>query len=81
MVIFDEQGRLVYASPGLVLFDRRSARRLATQFERPERGQEGRGEVEIDGNVYFYVSKLLEYKPGREGQVVWLEYRRSKAAN
>lgn len=81
MVIFDDRNRLVYVSPGLVIFDRKSARRLASQFERPGRGREDRGEVEIDGNWYQYRSKLLEYKPGEFGMVVFLDYRRSVAAN
>jgi hypothetical protein len=81
MVIFDERNKLVYLSPGLVIFDRKSAVQLVGRFDRPARGREDRGEVEIDGNRYQYRAKLLEYKPGRFGLVVILEYRRSVAAN
>ena len=81
LVIFDERGRIIFVSPGLVVFDRRTARKLSGQFPRPERGEEDHGEVIIDGNRYLYRSKLLEYKPGRNGIVVYLDYRGSAAAN
>ena len=44
------------------------------------RGEEQTGELALDGNRYYFRGKPLEYKPGKIGAVVYLEYLGSDTA-
>jgi hypothetical protein len=75
LLIYDERGRLIYKSTGLVVFDPACAAKLKSRKELPVRGQELIGEVEIDGNRYRYRGNLVEYQPGASVTVLYLEYQ------
>lgn len=77
VLFYDARDRLVYTSPGIVLFDRRASKQIAQPVERPVGGQTAIGEIIIDFNRYRYQAKLLEYKPGTFGVLVKLEYQGS----
>ncbi|MBU0983426.1 MAG: hypothetical protein KKA42_06120 [candidate division Zixibacteria bacterium] len=74
LLFYDERGRIVYHSAGLVVFDRRSLNKLSRLERPPMLGQDLKGELEIDSNVYRYTSKLLEYKPNCPGVLILLDY-------
>lgn len=77
MLFYDARDRLVYSSPGIVLFDRQASKQIAHPPERPVVGQTAMGEIVIDFNRYRYQAKLMEYKPGTFGVLVKLEYQGS----
>jgi len=74
LLFYDERGRLVFHSAGLVLFNKGSLRTIRKLEHRPLPDRELKGELVIDGNRYRSRSKLLQYKPGAEGTIIYLEY-------
>ena len=74
LLFYDERDRLVFHSAGLVLFNKGSARAIRKLERKPLPDREIRGELAIDGNRYRSRSKLLQYKPGTVGTIVYLEY-------
>lgn len=81
LLFYDEHNRLVFHSAGLVLFNKKSLRSIRKLEHRPLPDREIKGELEIDGNRYRSRSKLLQYKPGAEGTIVYLEYVGAATAN
>lgn len=77
VLFYDARDRLVYSSPGIILFDRRASKQIARPPQRPVAGQAAIGEIVIDFNRYRYQAKLMEYKPGTFGVLVKLEYQGS----
>jgi hypothetical protein len=75
LLIYDDRGRLIYKSTGLVVFDPNCVAKLKNRKELPARGQELMGELEIDGNRYRYRGNLVEYSPGGTVTVLYLEYQ------
>ncbi len=67
LLFYDARDRLVYSSPGIVLFDRQASKQIARPPERPVVGQTAMGEILIDFNRYCYQAKLMEYKPSPFG--------------
>ncbi len=80
LLFYDEHNRLVFYSSGLVIFDKNSLKQIRTLSRRPQVNHELTGEMSIDGNRYRYRSKLLEYRPGKAGTAVYLQYLRSETA-
>ncbi|HUV29928.1 MAG TPA: hypothetical protein VMY05_02380 [Acidobacteriota bacterium] len=76
LLFYDEHDRLAFHTSGLVLFDRQALRKIRRLSRRPQPDRELQGEIEIDHNTYRYQSRLLEYRPGRYGTIVLLEYHR-----
>jgi len=74
LLFYDERDRLVFHSAGLVLFNKASARTIRKLEHRPLPDRELKGELVIDGNHYRSRSKLLQYKPGTVGTIIFLEY-------
>ena len=77
MLIYDERGKLIYRSEGLIVFDSGSLAALKRRRDLPLPGQEQKGELVIDGNLYRYHGNLLEFKPGHKVAVYFLEYQSS----
>lgn len=74
LLFYDEHNRLAFHSTGLVLFNKGSLRTIRKLEHRPLPDREVKGELVIDGNRYRSRSKLLQYKAGTEGTIVYLEY-------
>ena len=74
LLFYDRHDRLAFYSPGLIIFKRKSLKPIRRLPVRPTPGQTILGQLELDFNQYRTRSKLLEYKPGQLGTVVFLEY-------
>jgi hypothetical protein len=74
LLFYDRHDRLAYYSPGLIIFKKESIRSIRRLRTRPASGQTILGQMELDFNQYRTRSKLLEYKPGQFGTVIFLEY-------
>lgn len=81
LLFYNEAGRLVFHSSGLVLFDRKSLAGISHPPATPTRTQQVIGEIIIDFNRYRFTAKLLEYIPGRFGTLILLDYQGSISAN
>ena len=75
MLIYDEHGRLIYQSAGLVVFDPKALAQFRNRSEAPIRGQEVQGELTIDGNRYRYRTRQCEYRAGAVVTVMCLSYQ------
>lgn len=74
LLFYDENDRLAFRSAGLILFNKGSLRDIRKLTHRPLPDREVVGELTIDGNRYRSRSKLLQYRPGVVGTIVYLEY-------
>lgn len=74
LLFYDENDRLAFHSAGLVLFNKGSFREIRKLNHRPLPDREVKGELTLDGNRYRTRSKLLQYRPGAVGTIVYLEY-------
>jgi hypothetical protein len=81
LLFYDRRDRLAFYSPGLIIFKKASIRSIRRLSTRPAPGQTLLGHLELDFNQYRTRSKLLEYKPGQFGTVVFLEYVGPAPAN
>jgi hypothetical protein len=81
LLFYDRHDRLRFYSPGLIIFKKESIRSIRLLATRPAPGQTLLGQLELDFNLYRTRSKLLEYKPGQVGTVVFLEYTGPSPAN
>jgi hypothetical protein len=81
LLFYDEDDNLVFHSAGLVLFNKGSLKEIRKLEHRPLPDREVKGELTLDGNRYRTVSKLLQYKPGAVGTIVYLEYLGSENAS
>jgi hypothetical protein len=81
LLFYDRHDRLAFYSPGLIIFKKESIRSIRRLGTRPAPGQTLLGHLELDFNQYRTRSKLLEYKPGQLGTVVFLEYVGPSPAN
>jgi hypothetical protein len=80
VLFYDRHDHLTFHSSGLIFFKKESLKAIAHLEERPAAGQTFSGEMIIDFNRYRYRSNSLEYKPGKVGTIVFLEYQGSVAA-
>ena len=81
LLFYNEAGRLVFHSSGLVLFDPKSLAEISRPPAQPTRTQQAIGEIIIDFNRYRFTAKLLEYMPGTFGTLILLDYKGSISAN
>lgn len=81
IMFFDERDRLIYCSPGLILFEKNRGNRSDILPEKPMLDQTVRGEIELDHNRYRYAAKSMEYSPGKTGLMVRLIYLSSASAS
>lgn len=80
MLVYDSNGRLIFATPGLVLFDQadtRRVRRLANLGIEVSLDREVKGELIIDSNRYHYTAKPLILKKDRRVILIRLDYQGS----
>lgn len=82
LLFYNEYGRLVFHSSGLVLFEKKSSlKAIKHPPAQPTKNQSQVGEMIIDHNRYRFLAKQFEYAPGKVGTLVHLEYQGAATAN
>lgn len=76
LLVYNDRGRLTFASSGLKVFDKGALKAVRKLPEEIARGKAGRGKLEIDNNTYRYEVRTVEYRPGHTGYALLLTFER-----